>query len=66
MSDKIVIQMHKPQTYSEEEYKALVKEYNDLVREHYRLKAVCRDLLNENLNIINELNKIAGAEDDGR
>jgi len=66
MSDKIVIQMHKPQTYSEEEYKALVKEYNDLVREHYRLKAVCRDLLNENINIIDELNKITGTEDNRR
>lgn len=61
---KIVIKMHKDKSYSEEEYKALVQEYNDLVREYYRLKAVCRDLLNENINIINELNKTAGTETD--
>jgi len=63
---KIVIKMHKDKTYSEEEYKALVQEYNDLAREYYRLKTVCRDLLNENIKIVDELNKLTGAEDDGR
>jgi hypothetical protein len=59
---KIVIKMHKDKTYSEEEYKALVQEYNDLAREYYRLKTVCRDLLNENINYIDELNKLTGTE----
>lgn len=52
--------------HTEEEYESLVREYNELVREHYRLKAVCRDLLNENIRIVDELNKITGTEDDGK
>lgn len=50
--------------HTEEEYESLVREYNDLVREHYRLKAVCRDLLNENIKIVDELNKIGKDADD--
>lgn len=49
--------------HTEEEYESLVREYNELVREHYRLKAVCRDLLNENIRIVDELNKLTGGKE---
>lgn len=51
--------------HTEEEYKSLVNEYNDLIREHYRLKKCMLEVLQENINIIDELNKLAGTEDDG-
>lgn len=51
--------------HTEEEYKSLVNEYNDLVREHCRLKRCMLDVLQENIRIVDELNKLAGTEDDG-
>lgn len=49
--------------HTEEEYVNLVHEYNDLIREHYRLKKCMLEVLQENINIIDELNKLAGTED---
>ena len=51
--------------HTEEEYKNLVNEYNDLIREHYRLKNCMLDVLQENIRIIDALNKIA-VTDDGK
>jgi len=56
-----------PKTYTEQEYLQLVKEYNDLIREHYKLKTCMLDILQENIRIVDELNKLGNkAEDDGR
>lgn len=67
MDGKAVFSAIERDKHTEEDYESLVREYNDLVREHYRLKAVCRDLLNENIKIVDELNKLnEGTDDDGR
>lgn len=55
-----------PKTYTEQEYLQLVKEYNDLIREHCRLKRCMLDILQENIRIIDELNKIGKDADDGK
>lgn len=52
--------------HTEEEYKSLVNEYNDLVREHCRLKRCMLDVLQENIRIVDELNKIGKETDDRR
>lgn len=53
-------------TYTEQEYLQLVKEYNDLIREHYKLKTCMLEILQENIKIIDELNKIGKDADDGK
>lgn len=55
-----------PKTYTEQEYLQLVKEYNDLIREHYKLKTCMLEILQENIRIIDELNKIGKETDDGK
>lgn len=55
-----------PKTYTEQEYLQLVKEYNDLIREHYKLKTCMLEILQENIRIIDELNKIGKDTDDGK
>lgn len=55
-----------PKTYTEQEYLQLVKEYNDLIREHYKLKTCMLEILQENIRIIDELNKIGKDADDGK
>lgn len=52
--------------HTEEEYKSLVNEYNDLIREHYRLKKCMLEVLQENIRIIDALNKLTGTEDDDK
>lgn len=44
--------------HTEEDYEKLVKEYNDLVREHCRLKRCMLDILQENIRIVDELDKL--------
>lgn len=58
LDGKAVFSAIEKEKHTEEDYEKLVREYNDLVREHYRLKAVCSDLLNENIRIVDELNKL--------
>jgi IS30 family transposase len=53
-----------PKTYTEQEYLRVVKEYNDLIREHYKLKTCMLEILQENIRIIDELNKIGKDTDD--
>jgi IS30 family transposase len=55
-----------PKTYTEQEYLRVVKEYNDLIREHYKLKTCMLEILQENIRIIDELNKIGKDADDGK
>lgn len=50
--------------HTEEDYEKLVREYNDLVREHCRLKRCMLEVLQDNIRILKELNKLTGAEDD--
>ena len=64
MDGKAVFSAIERDKHTEEDYESLVREYNDLVREHYRLKAVCSDLLNENIKIVDELNKLGKDADD--
>lgn len=53
-----------PKTYTEQEYLRVVKEYNDLIREHYKLKTCMLEILQENIRIIDALNKIGKDTDD--
>lgn len=53
-----------PKVYTEQEYLRVVKEYNDLIREHYKLKTCMLEILQENIRIIDELNKIGKDTDD--
>lgn len=66
MDGKAVFSAITKEKHTEEDYESLVREYNELVREHYRLKAVCSDLLNENIRIVDELDKLTETENDGR
>lgn len=49
--------------HTEEDYEKLVHEYNDLVREHCRLKRCMLDILQENIKIVDELNKLTGGKE---
>ena len=53
-----------PKAYTEQEYLKVVKEYNELIREHYKLKTCMLEVLQENIRIIDELNKIGKDTDD--
>lgn len=66
MDGKAVFSAIEKEKHTEEDYEKLVHEYNDLVREHYRLKRCMLDILQENIRIVDELNKLTGTEDDGR
>lgn len=44
--------------HTEEDYEKLAHEYNDLVREHCRLKRCMLDILQENIRIVDELDKL--------
>lgn len=66
IDEKAVFSAIEKNKHTEEEYKNLVHEYNDLVREHYRLKRCMLDVLQENIRIIDELNKLTGTEDDDK
>ena len=66
MDGKAVFSAITKEKHTEEDYEKLVHEYNDLVREHYRLKRCMLDILQENIRIVDELNKLTGTEDDRR
>ena len=48
--------------HTEEDYEKLAHEYNDLVREHCRLKRCMLDILQENIRIVDELDKLTGGK----
>ena len=63
MDGKAVFSAIQKDKHTEEDYVKLVHEYNDLVREHYRLKRCMLDVLQENIRIVDELNKITGGKE---
>lgn len=58
MDGKAVFSAIEKEKHTEEDYEKLVHEYNDLIREHYRLKRCMLDILQENIRIVDELNKL--------
>jgi len=66
MDGKAVLSAIEKDKHTEEDYEKLDHEYNDLVREHCRLKRCMLDILQENIRIVDELNKLTKTEDDGR
>lgn len=58
MDGKAVFSAIEKDKHTEEDYEKLVKEYNDLVREHCRLKRCMLDILQENIRIVDELDKL--------
>ena len=52
--------------HTEEEYESIVREYNDLVREHCRLKRCMLEVLQDNIRLLKELNKMNEGTDDGK
>ena len=64
MDGKAVFSAIEKEKHTEEDYEKLAHEYNDLVREHCRLKICMLDILQENIRIIDELNKIGKDIDD--
>ena len=66
MDGKAVFSAIEKDKHTEEDYEKLVKEYNDLVREHCRLKRCMLDILQENIRIVDELNKMNEGTDDGK
>lgn len=66
MDGKAVFSAIEKDKHTEEDYEKLVKEYNDLVREHCRLKRCMLDVLQENIRIVDELNKLNEGTDDGK
>ena len=58
MDGKAVFSAIEKDKHTEEDYENLVREYNDLVREHCRLKRCMLDILQENIRIVDELNKL--------
>ena len=63
MDGKAVFSAIERDKHTEEDYEKLAHEYNDLVREHCRLKRCMLDILQENIRIVDELNKLTGTED---
>lgn len=66
MDGKAVFSAIEKDKHTEEDYEKLVKEYNDLVREHYRLKRCMLEVLQDNIRILKELNKMNEGTDDGK
>ena len=62
MDGKAVFSAIEKEKHTEEDYEKLVHEYNDLVREHCRLKRCMLDILQENIRIVDELNKLTGGK----
>lgn len=58
MDGKAVFSAIEKDKHTEEDYEKLAHEYNDLVREHCRLKRCMLDILQENIRIVDELNKL--------
>lgn len=58
MDGKAVFSAIERDKHTEEDYESLVREYNDLVREHCRLKRCMLDILQENIRIVDELDKL--------
>lgn len=63
MDGKAVFSAIEKDKHTEEDYEKLAHEYNDLVREHCRLKRCMLDILQENIIIVDELNKITGGKE---
>ena len=58
LDGKAVFSAIEKDKHTEEDYEKLAHEYNDLVREHCRLKRCMLDILQENIRIVDELNKL--------
>jgi hypothetical protein len=58
MDGKAVFSAIERDKHTEEDYEKLAHEYNDLVREHCRLKRCMLDILQENIRIVDELDKL--------
>lgn len=58
LDGKAVFSAIEKEKHTEEDYEKLVHEYNDLVREHCRLKRCMLDILQENIRIVDELDKL--------
>ena len=58
MDGKAVFSAITKEKHTEEDYEKLDQEYNDLVREHCRLKRCMLDILQENIRIVDELDKL--------
>ena len=58
MDGKAVFSAIEKDKHTEEDYEKLAHEYNDLVREHCRLKRCMLDILQENIRIVDELDKL--------
>jgi hypothetical protein len=63
MDGKAVFSAIERDKHTEEDYEKLAHEYNDLVREHCRLKRCMLDILQENIRIVDELNKLTGGKE---
>lgn len=63
LDGKAVFSAIEKEKHTEEDYEKLVHEYNDLVREHCRLKRCMLDILQENIRIVDELNKLTGGKE---
>lgn len=63
LDGKAVFSAIEKEKHTEEDYEKLVHEYNDLVREHCRLKMCMLDILQENIKIVDELNKLTGCKE---
>ena len=66
MDGKAVFSAIEKEKHTEEDYEKLVHEYNDLIREHYRLKRCMLEVLQDNIRILKELNKMNEGTDDGK
>lgn len=66
MDGKAVFSAIEKEKHTEEDYERLAHEYNDLVREHYRLKRCMLEVLQDNIRILKELNKMNEGTDDGK
>lgn len=58
LDGKAVFSAIEKDKHTEEDYEKLAHEYNDLVREHCRLKRCMLDILQENIRIVDELDKL--------
>lgn len=66
LDGKAVFSAIEKEKHTEEDYESLVREYNDLVREHYRLKRCMLEVLQDNIRLLKELNKMNEGTDDGK
>lgn len=66
LDGKAVFSAIEKDKHTEEDYEKLVIEYNDLVREHCRLKRCMLEVLQDNIRILKELNKMNEGTDDDK